>query len=182
MKKIIGILLAALVAASIPALAVIPFASSSSGEALFEFDEMVAVDGAFVGTDNPIRGINGGGLAWLIDEGEARLDTDGELRVEVEGLVLAVSGANPVQMFFATLSCLESDGSGTTVDVANTDTATVPADAEGDAEIRENIGPLSTCVAPIVFVRGDLSSIPGNPFGNPVGPDPADPWFAISGF
>ncbi len=44
---------------------------------LLEADTMVGVDGPFVGTTNPIRGVNGGGLPWVLDEAKVELDSDG---------------------------------------------------------------------------------------------------------
>ena len=107
------------------------------GDALFEFEELVGVPRPFTrGGGNAIRGVDGGGLPWTIDEGEARLDEDGELRVQVEGLVLdpndqgvidrGLAGNNPVGAFKAILSCLTVDGSGNATTV-NLETATVPA-------------------------------------------------------
>ena len=157
---------------------------AGGGDKLFEFERMIGVSGAFLGPAMPLRGVPGGGAPWVIAEGNAELDDDGELKVEVEGLILGpaigppFAGTNPVPLFFATVSCLDA----ATGAVVNIDTATVPANNAGDAEIEETISLPPTCVAPIVLVRGELSSIPGNPFGNPPGPDPSDPWFAVSGF
>jgi hypothetical protein len=60
-----------------------------------EFDTMVGVPQAFTGSTNAalIRGVNGGGIPWVLDRGRGELHADGRLRVRVEGLVLA-SGAN----------------------------------------------------------------------------------------
>lgn len=132
----------------------------AGGSTLFKFNELIAVDGFFVGSD-ALRGIPGGGVAWVIDRGEARLKADGELRVKVRGLVLASTGVNPSETFFATLSCLDRD----TGAVENRDTDTVPAGADGNANIRDDLDLPKTCVAPIVFVRGAS--------GN---------WFAVTGF
>ena len=55
---------------------------------MLELDTMVVVSGPFVGSANPIRGVNGGGLPWEIAEGRGELASDGKLEVEVRGLVL----------------------------------------------------------------------------------------------
>lgn len=103
---------------------------------------------------------------------------DGELRVEVEGLVLdpndqavieaGLAGVNPVGQFKAILSCLSVDGNGDAVTV-NIETSTVPATSgpnEGDAKITETLAGIpDPCIAPIVFVMS-----------------PGGSWFAASGF
>lgn len=174
MKKTLGILIAALfiVGAFAP--------SARAGDRLFKFERLIGVSGAFLQppsnpTPLPLRGVLGGGAPWVIAEGEARLDDDGELRVEVEGLVLdpndplvislGLAGINPVPLFFATLSCLDA----ATGAVVNIDTAPVPASTAGDAEISETLTLPPTCVAPIVLVRGVASAF-------------SNPWFAASGF
>lgn len=133
-----------------------------AGEALFEFERLRGIPTAGLA----IRNIPGGGLPWRIARGEARLDQDGALRVEVEGLVLAAgpsAGTNPVPQFIATLSCLNADGT-----INNISTAPVPATSTGDARIEEVVTLPDTCLGPIVFVRGVVAPIPR--------------WFAISGF
>jgi hypothetical protein len=159
-------------------------AQAGGGEALLEFKQLVGVSGVFLGPTTPLRDVPGGGAPWIIDEGKVRLKENGELRVRVRGLVIEPAfgppfgGTNPVSQFFATLSCLDP----TTGEVNNFDTATVPATVGGDANIKALLPLPDTCVAPVVLIRGDLSSIATNPFTNPVGPDPNDPWFAASGF
>jgi hypothetical protein len=73
---------------------------------------------------NPIRGVNGGGLPWVLDEAHGRLRANGRLKIEVKGLVLAnqvpvpenLRGTNPVASFKAIVSCLSTtDGSATNV-------------------------------------------------------------------
>jgi hypothetical protein len=156
---------------------------------------MVGVSGVFLGSavdPVPLRGIPGGGLPWVITRGDARLKGDGRLRIEVEGVEIdpqdttakqmGVGGTNPVPRFFATLSCLDA----ATGNAINLNTSTVEASAQGVATIKERLDlsviPPAACVAPLIFVRGDLASIPGNPFANPEGPDPTDPWFVVAGF
>lgn len=156
------------------------FATPALASNLFEFDAMIAVDGAFVAPAT-LRDV-GGGRAWVILAANAELDEDGTLEVEVVGLVLKdppFAGVNPITQFFATLSCLDL----ATGDVVNINTDTFAATLQGDSEIKDTIVLPPTCVDPVVLVRGDLSSVLGNPFpSNPVGPDPADPWFAATGF
>jgi hypothetical protein len=132
----------------------------TAGEALLEFEQLRGVPTPLLS----IRDITGGGTPWTIARGEARLDEDGTLRVAVEGLVLAAgpnAGSNTVAQFFATLSCLNADGT-----VNNIDTDPAPATPTGDAKIEEVLPLPDVCLGPMVFVR---SAANGR-------------WFAISGF
>jgi hypothetical protein len=126
---------------------------------ILQFESMVGVTGPFVGTANPIRGINGGGLPWVITSGQGELQSDGELNVEVRGLVLAAgpaAGTNPVPNFKAIVSCLSvSNGSPTTVNVS---TGLFPASMSGDAQIETQLTLPSPCLAPIVFVTSPTSA------------------------
>ncbi len=133
-------------------------AQSSNGQKILKFQTMAAVDGPFVGAANPIRGINGGGLPWQIDEGNGQLSTSGKLEVKVSGLVLldaapvpeALRGTNPIANFQAIVSCLTStDGSPATVNVA---TDPFPASTGGDSKIKAHVDLPSPCFAPIIFV------------------------------
>jgi hypothetical protein len=125
-------------------------AASSSGETVLEFKTMVGVDGPFRGATNAIRGINGAGAPWRIDEVNGELRTDGKLEIEVEGLVLVSTGLNPAVAFRGAVSCLTSDG--TTVSTVNLVTEQFPATPTGDSKIEANVSLPSPCVAPIVFV------------------------------
>ncbi len=129
-----------------------------AGESLFEFERFRGIPTGGLA----IRNIAGGGVPWSIDQGEAKLEEDGTLKVGVEGLVLAPPRAgNPAPQFMATLSCLNADGT-----INNIDTQPVPATTTGDARIEEVLTLPATCLAPIVFVQGF----------------PNLRWFAISGF
>ena len=65
---------------------------------VFEFERMVGVPRPYTGTANAIRGVNGGGLPWVVGKAEAKLrlvsetatSLQGMLKVEVEGLVRRV--------------------------------------------------------------------------------------------
>ncbi len=140
-------------ASAVPALA---------GESLFEFERFRGIPTGGL----RIRGIDGGGVPWSIDRGEAKLEEDGTLKVEVEGLVLAAgptAGTNPVPQFVATLSCQNADGS-----INNITTGPVPATTTGDARIEQVLDLPDVCLGPIVFVRAGLET--------------NTRWFAISGF
>jgi hypothetical protein len=145
-------------------------AGSAEAPRVLEFDTMAAVRGPYVGTANPIRGLNGGGLPWQIERGEGELRTDGQLEVRVEGLVLldavpvppSLRGTNPVSNFRAVVSC-ESvvEGQAQTV---NRSTRQFPATPQGDSTIRAIVAIPRPCFAPVVFVTS-----------------PSGAWFAVTG-
>ena len=144
------------------ALVLTSVAPALAGEALLEFQRLRGIPTAGLA----VRDIPGGGVPWTIARGEARLDENGILKVEGEGLVLAAgpsAGTNPIGEFIATLSCLNADGT-----INNINTQPVPATPTGDARIEEVLVLPATCLGPIVFVRGVVAPIPR--------------WFAISGF
>lgn len=142
----------------------------SGGNDVLKFDTMVGVDGPFVGTTNPVRDVPGGGLPWQIERGRGELSADGEVRVNVDGLVLldgapvpeALQGTNPVPAFQAVVSCLTiANGAVATSNVA---TEPFPASPEGDAKIKATVALPEPCLAPIVFVTS-----------------PTGQWFAATG-
>ncbi len=135
---------------------------------ILEFDTMVGLPQAFTGTQNPIRGINGGGLPWMISSGSGELKADGKLEISVQGLVLAAgpnTGNNPIANFRAIVSCLTSDAG-----VVNVSTGLFPATlgaasaGGGNAKIEASLALPQPCIAPIIFVT--------NPNGA---------WFAATG-
>ncbi len=89
---------------------------------ILEFDTMVGIPQAFTGTQNPIRGINGGGLPWTIGSAKGELTVGGHLEIKVQGLV----------SFPATTGPASSGG--------------------GNSEIETNVSLPHPCIAPIVFV------------------------------
>jgi len=124
-----------------------------------EADTMVGVDGPFVGTANPIRDVRGGGRPWVLDEAKVELDSDGELEIEVEGLIIPADegfGFNPAPFFRAIVSCLSVDAGGNvvTANVITTNGAEVMEGdpRNGDAKIEADVELPTPCVAPIVFV------------------------------
>ncbi len=134
---------------------------------IMEFDTMVGVPKAYTGTLSPIRGINGGGLPWVISAAEGELKQSGDLEVSVTGLVLdpndpgviarGLAGQNPIASFKATVSCQSVDASGV-ANVVNVSTGLFPATTGlasaggGDAEIEAHVDLPSPCIAPIIFV------------------------------
>lgn len=135
---------------------------------ILEFDTMVGLPQAFTGTQNPIRGINGGGLPWAISSAKGELKSSGKLEINVQGLVFAAGpneGRNTVPNFRAIVSCLKSDGS-----VENVTTGLFPAtlgaaaEGGGNAKIETTLALPQPCLAPLVFVAS-----------------PSGAWFAVTG-
>jgi len=123
---------------------------------ILEFDAMVGVPPAFTGAQNPIRGVNGGGLPWTIGSGTGELSSSGHLEIKVQGLVFAAgpnTGRNTVASFRAIVSCLASDGSTQNV-TTDPFPATLGAASEGggNAKIEANLSLPQPCIAPIIFV------------------------------
>ena len=126
---------------------------ADEGNNLLEFESMTPVTGAAVGQVND-RGIRGGGLPWAITEGQGQLDSQGNLEVEVEGLIIPLplpplgnKPGNPVPNFSATVSCLTPSG------VVNVTTGLFPATVPGgDSEIEAHVNLPHPCNAPEVFV------------------------------
>lgn len=154
------------------ALAVQTTAANDKDSTVLGFKTMTPVVEPFTGTANPVRGLNGGGLPWVLDRARGRLRSDGRLDVRVEGLVLArrapvpanLQGTNPITQFRAIVSCLTPGPGGTGASTVNVPTALVPASGDGDARIRGRVDLPTPCIAPIVFVTS-----------------PANQWFASTG-
>ncbi len=133
--------------------------SQASSPGMLDFQTMAPVTGPYVGNAHPIRGIDGGGLPWIITSGQGVLSSTGHLVVNVHGLVLAraapvptnLQGTNPVSPFRAVVSCQTIDGAGQAT-VENVSTAPFPATSTGDAHVDTQVTLPHPCIAPIVFV------------------------------
>jgi hypothetical protein len=159
MRKLVVLLVAAAIAVGVVVSAAV---SGGDTRTVLKFDTMAPVVEPYTGATNAIRGVNGGGVPWMLDSAQGRLRANGRLHIEVEGLVLASTGANPVATFKGIVSCLSSSaGTPTTVNVS---TDPVPATGTGDAEIDDTVSLPSPCFAPIVFVASGGGS-----------------WFAVTG-
>src|SRR3970040_532866 len=109
MKRTLLVLVVALLAASV-LLGPAAIVRAKGPPKILEFDTMVGVDRPFTrGSGNAIRGVDGGGVPWFIEEGEGKLFANGDITVKVEGLVIASTGSNPVASFKAIVSCLSKD-------------------------------------------------------------------------
>ena len=126
-----------------------------------KFSTMTPVTGPYVGPANPVRGVPGGGLPWVLTAGTGSLKRDGHLLVTVRGLVLAgrapvpaaLQGTNPFPDFRALVSC-QSIGAGDTATITNISTGDFKANAAGDSKIDARVSLPHPCIAPIVFVTG----------------------------
>ncbi|MCU1494717.1 MAG: hypothetical protein JWO62_2481 [Acidimicrobiaceae bacterium] len=104
-----------------------------------------------VPSDPAIFAVKPGGAPWVLDAGHVRLGRGGELEVEVAGLVLATTGANPVPDLAASLYC---NGA-----LAAT-TAPVPFSATGNAHIHASVSLAAFCAAPAVLLNPATGSSP----------------------
>jgi hypothetical protein len=133
--------------------------ASADPGTILRFDTMAPVTGPYVGMTNPIRGVDGGGLPWVIASGRGSLGSDGDLSVRVRGLVLArqspvppaLQGTNPVKQFKAIVSCLTISPNGAAT-YDNVMTGPFSASSSGDSRIRTTVHLPHPCIAPIVFV------------------------------
>ncbi len=140
---------------------------------ILEFNSMVGVPRPYTGSANAIRGINGGGLPWVIGSGSGELKVNGKIEVKVRGLVIdptdpaaiasGRAGTNPSPTFKAVVSCLSKDASGAaiTINVATREFAATPT---GNSSIEDTVALPHPCIAPIVFVTS-----------------PTGAWFAATG-
>jgi hypothetical protein len=128
---------------------------------ILEFDTMVGVPRPYTGSTNPIRGLSGGGLPWVVGSAHGELTLSGKLEVTVQGLLIdpndpaaitaGRAGTNPSPTFKAIVSCLSKDSNGNPTTV-NVSTTTFPADAAGNSTIVAQVTLPQPCIAPIVFV------------------------------
>jgi hypothetical protein len=104
---------------------------------------------------NIVRGVQPAGQIWVIRKLEAKVTTDGDIKVKGEGLVLG--GGNNVgratgQSVFATLICEEEMSQFTAHD---SDPMGVPLDPHGDFEIDDVLTPTPPvdCTNPVLLIR-----------------------------
>lgn len=143
-------------------------------QTLTRFDNMYAVEGAFVtaeGQSEPnIRGIVGDSLPWKINKHiKGALRSDGLLTLEVKGLVFP-DAPNDESNFRALVSCLTTTyyGNYSYVVTQNVITEPFPTGPKGDAKIKTHLELPTPCVAPIIMIlNGDAVE--------------GDKWFAVTG-
>ncbi len=142
--------------------------ATAKGPKLLKFNTMVGVPAGLTGAQSqgPLRGINGGGIPWIIGEASGELRANGHLEITVQGLVLATTGSNPSANFRGLVSCVTSDGSFQNIPTDLFPATTGLASAGGgNATIVADLSLPSPCIAPIIFVTSATGS-----------------WFAATGF
>jgi hypothetical protein len=126
----------------------------------------------FIGAAGAISGVTAAPLPWAVRSIRGDLDSDGQLNINVRGLVLAndpavpanLRGTNPVPFFAAVVTCRVPSGNTftTTKVISNNFPATMPG---GDAEIHQRLTLPEPCVGPYVFVTSPNGGV----------------WFAVTG-
>lgn len=178
MKKNLVLLIAAL-ALVLSTIAIRPVQQVFAGEPkILEFDTMVGVPAAYTGAKSPIRGINGGGLPWVISGAKGELKASGKLELVVTGVVFDPNdpsvpadrkGRNTVTSFRAIVSCQTIvDGLPAVVNVMTDPfpaTVGLASQGGGNASIETRLSLPKPCIAPIVFVTSPTGS-----------------WFAATGY
>jgi len=134
-------------------------------------DRMLGVPTSMTGAAGAIRGVNGGGLAWGIDDAEVTLKASGKLEVEFSGLVFTDgpnTGKNTLPTMSVVVSCLDAANQPVNVlagpfpVTVGTDPATDPG---GDGEFEGRVRLPDDCFAPIVMITNA----------------PGTGWFAVTG-
>ena len=128
---------------------------------ILKFSTMAGVTGPYVGPTNPIRGVPGGGLPWIIAESHGHLKANGELKLRVRGLVLPdppFNFTNPLPNFRVIVSCQSIDANNNP-SIVNVITAPFPADTAGNAYVNTTVSLPQPCIAPIIFVVRGSSSL-----------------------
>ena len=135
---------------------------------VLEFQAMVGVDGIFLGSENDIRGVPGGGRPWVLDEAKGELKDSGELEVEVRGLVIpdacADGDCNPAPFFRALVSCIDGDNAIVNLLTDNGAEVMIGDPLDGNAKIEAMVDLPQPCIAPIIFVTS-----------------PNGAWFSVTG-
>ena len=139
---------------------------------VLEFETMAPVSGPFVGAANPVRGLNGGGLPWVIASAKGELAANGAIEVHVRGLVLDpndprvpanLKGVNPIDHFAVLVSCL-TNGFPRDPGAPALSAGLFPATTTGNMDAEGMVALPHPCVAPVIFVTS-----------------PAHAWFAATG-
>jgi hypothetical protein len=133
---------------------------------------MFGVDGAFVGDAAPVGGFEGDEFAWEIKRVVGRLDTAGNLILNVRGLVFKddssvpqeLRGINDEEEFRGAVACMTEEAG--QVVQRSVITEGFPASRSGNSLIIAHVALPSPCVSPVVLVLSGSE----------------DAWFAATGF
>jgi len=98
-----------------------------------------------------VAGVTGAGHAWSVEEGNAKLFSDGRVLVNVEGLVLFPEGTQPAANVRIAVSC---NGGATAADIVRSDAAhPVPlSQPAGDMHFNQWLTLPNPCATPVIFV------------------------------
>jgi hypothetical protein len=109
------------------------------------------LDKQLIGLATPgtiVAGVTGAGHAWQIEEGNAKLFSDGRVLVNVEGLVLSPEGTQPAANVRIAVSC---NGGATAADIVRSDPFPL-SQPEGDTHFNQWLTLPSPCATPVIFV------------------------------
>ena len=138
--------------------------ATAKGPKVLKFNSMVGVPAGLTGAQSqgPLRGINGGGIAWAIGDASGELRANGHLEISVQGLVLAAganTGINPSAVFRGLVSCVTDTGAVVNILTDPFPATTGPAsEGGGNAEIVADLDIPQPCIAPIIFVTSNGGS------------------------
>jgi hypothetical protein len=150
----------AVILAALAIAAAVPAAVGGSGKTILRAQTMIGVPLAYTGAQAPIRGVDGGGLPWVVGFARVELSQGGWLDVKVRDLVIdpddptaisrGLAGVNPSATFRALVSCLTIGGG--TANVLSDPFPATTGPWGGDAEAELQLSIPDPCIAPIVFV------------------------------
>lgn len=163
---------------SLTALAVPPgYGDGGGGQSpnakILTFSTMHGVFGPFLSDLNPIRGVIGDDLPWVVrGSAKGKLDRTGRLKIRIKGLVFPndpsvppeLRGINDEPSFRALVSCMTVTAQDQVV-TTNVSTGNFAANSRGDSNIEAALQLPNPCLAPIIFILGGSDGT----------------WFAVSG-
>jgi hypothetical protein len=139
--------------------------NQNNGTSDFQSGVVGSTPGAAIG------GIGSGGAPWVVNQGQVQLSPDGQLQVQVQGLLIGPGGpanfvgtTGPVTMVAATVVC--GGTGGTAVVVPESSVMPAQLSGSGNAQINQSVSLPASCIAPVVLVRiFNLSQPPGSQLG-----------------
>lgn len=110
-------------------------------------------------TDDPVNGVNPGGLPWQLEEGQVRVRADGRMDVRIEGLEIPRNGTvdNPIAHIHAVLYC----GGAAAADSGAQPMTTGVGPGFGNARFRVMLAVPETCADATVLIQPDSPVTPG---------------------